>query len=102
MKRRIELLSESNLTRSLVELIDKYQKILNQVPEEFKNDVTIESEVNEWDDEVYVLTEISYWRPETDEEKECRLKNEQRQKDLNVKKERALYEALKTKFESVK
>jgi hypothetical protein len=88
----------------LVEAVAWLADKLEGIPEQYRSEATFEiSSSCSYEDSSYAEIEISYWRPETDEEMEARLSaKRRREEDQRQRKEaadRALYEELRQKYE---
>ncbi len=84
----------------LIDFIYNLQSVLETVPEEYKKDVMIEL-INENDyDELYnIVISIYYFRPETEAEKNYRIKKEIMIENDKKEKEIKMYHELKAKYE---
>ncbi len=87
---------EDNLTG----VIEWLNDILQQIPEEHRDDVTIhvESEAG-YEGEHHAEIEIYYWRAETDQERKIREHEEGFRRSLQELEERATFERLKRKYQ---
>lgn len=82
------------MPEKLTEAISWLQKFLDQVPDEYRDVVTIEIDVDEYSPDIC----ISYRRPPTEAEKQSRLDKEQQQIDETRTYRRQEYERLKAEF----
>ncbi len=82
------------MPEKLTEAVAWLQNFLAQVPDEHRNEATIDIGYEEYSANI----DISYQRPATEAEKQERLSNERRQTDRSTAERRQHYERLKTEF----
>ena len=87
------------MPKKLVDLIPWVEKYLGLVPEEYRDSTTFET-TNFRDSrrDFWLNVKVHFYRPETDEEMEARLADEEAQKLEQQRAERQILEDLKEKF----
>ncbi len=84
----------------LVDVIDRLQRLLEEVPLEFRDTAQLDfNSVSSYYDSHYCEIEIIYRRPETDEEWEARKADLDKRVRAYETQQRMEFEALKKKFE---
>lgn len=102
MKKRVKVYIEEdaglyNIEGSLKNTIDLLSKYLNDVPKEYQDTVEIYFQDSPWTDKVF---DITYLRPETDEEETLRLEQEKNQAERKRQEDLKLLERLKQEYEN--
>lgn len=87
-----------SLDGKLTDVIAALQKTLESVPEEFRNDVTMDVSTDNFYDSCSVEVEVFYQRPETESEAKARQDREAQYAQQVCERDRAQYEALKRRF----
>jgi len=87
------------MPKKLVDLAAWVDKYLALVPEEYRDSASFETVgLRDSKREFWLNVKVYYYRPETDEEMEERLADEEKQKLEQQKAERQMLEDLKEKF----
>ena len=87
------------MPKKLVDLIPWVEKYLGLVPEEYRDSATFETvSFRDSRREYWLNVKVCFRRPETDEEMEARLAEEEAQKREQQKAERQMLEELKERF----
>ena len=86
-------------TTQVFDFVDWLNGVVEKIPEEYRANAEIEIDsIGGYEGEHHAEVNISYERPETDEEMATRLDNERRQRINSEAREREEYERLKLKF----
>jgi len=87
------------MPKKLVDLIPWVEKYLELVPEEYRDSAAFETvSFRDSSRDYWLNVKVHFHRPETDEEMEARLADEEAQKLEQQKAERQMLEDLKEKF----
>jgi len=87
------------MPKKLVDLVPWVEKYLQMVPEEYRDSMAFEPiSFRDSRRDYWLNVKVHYHRPETDEEMEARLADEETQKLEQQKAERQKLEELKAKF----
>ena len=82
-----------------VDFVEEINAKFNSIPEEFRNDACLDIIAFDSYDSYEIQMEYSYQRPETDEEREKRIKEENEIRKAMEENERKMYLKLKNKYE---
>lgn len=85
--------------RNLAEFVTWASQKLTEIPEQYRSQAAIEIDARLDYDDAEARIEITYKRPETDDERRTRLADEANRQHARSFEERQLYENLKAKFE---
>ena len=83
-----------------VDFLEEINSKFNSIPEEFRNDACLDIVAFDSYDSYEIQMEYSYQRPETKEEEEKRIKEENKVIKAMEENERQMYLKLKKKFEN--
>ena len=89
---------EGSVRESLPNFIERMNDLLDEIPEEYREKSEIEITTCSSYGDYIVDMSVYFDRPETDEERGERLAHEAATKELNLLRERELFEALKLKY----
>ena len=81
------------------DFVEEVNAAFNDVPEKYRSNACLDITTSDGYDGYDIKMEVSYQRPETDEEFEKRIGNEENSKKIMEEQERKLYLKLKKKFE---
>ena len=82
-----------------VDFMEEINAKFNSIPEEFRNDACLDIVAFDNYDSYEIQMEYSYQRPETKEEREKRIKEENKIIKIMEENERQMYLKLKNKYE---
>jgi len=91
---------KSWMSENLMEAVEWLKSKLESVPEEFRHSAKIEiGSVGSWEDSHYATIEITYERPETDDEMRARDAHYKARREQVTADMKRQYEQLKAMFE---